>query len=453
MRKICFSLITMGVLLLTACTNDVQTDNEVTGVGTLKTTITFETKETAPRAASSAIPTVRATSASTAIPTVSWANVKQVQLFLYNSTSGKVAFSRTINPSNAQQTFSWTNVPAGTYRVALLANVKSTTDNIATMVGSGFTSGEFTDVNVIGNDFNTKLKIDLKTTALPALPIGSSPFSGGSWSGITGYLPPSEIFTAYSENVIITANAETALTGLDAMVLKREISLLRARVNKEGLPLPQRNQVIFNDSHCFIAVQRLPVGFGLKADTFAGGIMDTPTPTSAYPSSTDNSDVKRVLVGASGTGTYKTTDPGSGYDPSGTGSIIKEGFTMWNDIQVLPNASENERSTLNLTNSSDAPNNRKYFIIISAWVPSGYQFSNDPDTGAARFAATDQPVYWYGNIPGVFTKNVIRDVNLTLLTAGDPGFPPDPTLEGGLKIEVGAPEPWLSAIEISNIDM
>ncbi|WP_148038855.1 hypothetical protein [Proteiniphilum sp. X52] len=412
MKKIYFSLITIGILLFAACTNDVPGNQEVTEGGSLEAKISFDAK------------TLRAAS-STAIPTVSWANVKQVQLFLYDKASGEVKFSHTVTPTSAQQKFSWTNVPAGTYRLALLANVKSNTDDIVTWVNG--TKEEFTNYNVIGKVFNASfnttqgLQIDLKEKSLPTSP--TIPHVWGT--SLRGYAAPSEIFTAYSEDVEIKVGETTVVPELQ---LKREISLLRARFNIKEIPVqpdPTKTVHFDNSESNFIAIQRLPVGFGLKVGTFAGGVMAA-------------SDVDRVLVGSVGADTYKNTDPATGYNPN---KIIDSNFTLWHDIRVLPNASLSE----NLDKEADASSSRRYFIIIGAWVDAGYKFAD------GTVASENKAVYWAGTINGVFTKNVIREVNMTLKT---PGYPiiPEPEDEGGLEITIGLPENWDSVIVNTDIE-
>lgn len=429
MKRIYLCLMTISVLLFSACNNYEVPVNGGEDSGSLQTTFTFESNQNASFPNQSAFnPSLKAGNESTAIPKVSWANVKQVQLFLYNTSTGRVAYSRIVHPTAALHTYTWNNVPAGTYRLALLANVQSGSDNIATSVDGGTTWSPFTEANVIARQLNSALKIDLKQSALP----GGTPVWGSARSG---YTAPSEIFTAYSTGTFtISAGTETEVSGL---ILKREIALMRTRVNPDSLE--QKDKVSFSNTNNFIAIQRLPVGFGLEVSTFAGGILDA------------TSDVNRVMIGASGNDTYKTQDPSStNYEPT---KIIVGSFKYWNDIHVLPNASASEKASEGIQNDSDAPNNRKYFIIISAWVDAGYKFTNDPVTGAERVAQVPQPVYWYGTINGVFTKNVIREVNLTLRTAGDPTIPIDPPLEGTLKIDVGAPENWNSEIESTQMDL
>lgn len=436
MKKIYFSLITIAILLCTACTNDVPGNEKVKETGTLTATISFGT--------GSSLKATRAAE-STAIPTVTWDNVKQVQLFLYDATSGLVTYTKTITPKSGDASFvySWPDVPVGTYRLALLANVKSGTDQdqIDTWVGAGALPTEFSE-NVLGKKFNPTyitnrenddLQIDLRKTTLPGEETTPA-IHNWKHSDLTktGYLPPSEIFSAYSENVTITAGEKTELTGDNKLTLLHEVSLLRARINRKTIPAQPDDAIqppVHNTSSGFIAVQTLPVGLGLKVDNFDGGIFTAP------------SSKGRVLVGSTGTTTYQTVQPTTGYKEGGT--IIGGDFELWQDIRVLPNAPV----SLNIAKDGDAPVGRKYFIIISMVVQPGYIYA----TGEIA-TKTDQPVYWYGEISGVFTRNVIREVNMTLKTAGYPEIPPTPVEYGGLTIELGAPMEWDATIERTDIE-
>lgn len=59
---------------------------------------------------------------------------------------------------------------------------------------------------------------------------------------------------------------------------------------------------------------------------------------------------------------------------------------------------------------------------------------------------TEGPVYWSGLIKQNFTPNTIREVNLTLRSGGTTEVPTKPRDEGGLTIDVTAPEAWSSNI-------
>lgn len=178
--------------------------------------------------------TPKATSLSSAIPVTSWSNINKVQMFLYNNTSGKVAFSAIIDPSTVtgtSKTFQWANVPEGTYQLALVANINSATtggDNVATSLDGGISPTVFDAYNVKDKNLNTQVFIDLKKRA--AFPSGHT-FPAGA----TAYEPSSEIFTAYtSGTVTITEGLVTDLT-TTPLQLKREISLFRVRIDRVRL--------------------------------------------------------------------------------------------------------------------------------------------------------------------------------------------------------------------------
>lgn len=437
MKKIYFSLITIAILLFTACTNNDVPGNEAVETGTLTATISFEGKSAVDGRSTRAV-------GSNAIPTVSWENVEQVQLFLYG-TDGRVAFSRTVIPTASNQTFTWANVPVGSYRLALLANVKSSSDNMATLIGTAPT--EFTDANVIGQVFNTDLKIDLKTIPLPTNMGPSIP--PHDWdvatTGKVGYAAPSEVFTAFKD-ITIAAGAVTTVPATE-LVLRREIAMMRARFNIKQMPdQPVADKARFGNVSDFIVIQRLPVGFELPV----GGVLPAePANQLTRGGSIVNlaSDDKRVMIGETGADTYKTANPTSGYSPT---TILGGDFTLWNDIHVLPNASKSEIESNNLTKGSNLPealNSRKYFIIISALVDKDYVYA---DGSIAQ--ADNSLVYWFGTIDGAFTKNVIREVNMTLTTEGYPDIPVGPGEFGGLEINVGIPENWDSEIVSSDIE-
>lgn len=410
MKKVLFSL-AFAVMLLSSCGSDenIPTSSET---GELKTTIKFDGL------------TQKASSA--AIPITSWSNVNKLQLFLYDN-NGKVAFSDIVDPTKAinsgtDKTFTWLNIPEGTYSLALVANIKSNEDpNVRTSLDGGTNWTSFTGANVVNKILNTDLLIDLNE-------LTSFPSSNLITSGKELYSVASEIFTAYaSKNVIITkGNTATLDANLE---LKREISLMRVRIDRENKKdAPQLNLVKFDHANNFIAIENNPVGIGVKAGSFAGGILATP------------SDKDRVIIGASGTGTYNDKDPlSTDYSPT---NILATTFSLWQDIRVLPNATKAQ----NIAPDKDAPADRRYKIVIVGHVEKGYIFADQ------SVAQGLQPVYWSGTILGVFSPNIIREVNMTITTPGLPEYPEIPEV-GGLEIVVGAPEKWNSKIESGNMDV
>lgn len=424
MKKVFNSFYVLMLLFLSSCASNENVDTTTKGTGELIAKINFSQAQ-GTRATSDA--------ESTAIPKTSWENVKDLQLFLYDSSNGKVAFSKMFKPkvssdgSDGTQAFTFTNVPVGTYKLALVANIYagSTAYNIRTMVNG--TDLTLNTTNVLGKSLTTPdIYADLATTSFPL---------GHTWNNDNSqnqaYFPPSEIFTAYSSSVVEIKEGETATepknnggSSNTALSLTREISLMRVRVNKEDKTpdAPQLSLVDFKHEKSFIAVHRLPKG--LKLD--GTGVFQ-------------DSDKDRILIGAIGTTTFETEDPGSNYrnlDGSTTpAKILKGDYKLWKDIFVLPNTKGTQATT------DDAVAARKYFIVIAGWAKDGYKFAN-----GTSVAAGGQTVYWSGTINGVFSRNVIREVNLNITSPGSPVNPIDPDEVGGLTITVGAPIDWNSIV-------
>lgn len=410
MKKVLISLMT-ATLLLSACSNDEKMDDTHEKVGSFTFQVAFEDAGSGEKAGAT----------STAIPTTSWENIKQVQMFLYEKLTGKVAFSYEIRPTggDGNNVFTWTNIPTGSYDLALVANVKSNTDNVQTYV-NGTTPEQFTDFNVRNRILNTDIFMTLKPKNLP---------SGHVWGADrVGYAESSEIFTAYREDVTISASTPAVL---GTLALLREVSLMRVRVNKKASFLNETGKIVnFADASSFIVIHRMPEKFGMKT---------LYTDSVSYGGVFANSNEKHIMVAATGTGTFKTANPTTGYKSPTT--IIDSDFTLWRDIIVLPNISKIGTPP---TLSATAADNRKYFVVISAMAPAGYILDNGTEL------ATATKIYWSGLIDEVFTPNVIREVNLTIRSRGSIVNPEKPTSEGGLTITVGSPEEWNSAIQVSN---
>lgn len=407
MKKVLFSLASI-VLLLSSCGSDedIQT---ISKTGDLVTTISFD--GITPKAASS-----------TAIPITSWSNVKKIQMFLYNATTGNVAFSAIIDPATStDKKFTWTNVPEGTYELALVANVKSNENDITTSLDGGTTPVMLDPFNVVNKKLNTEIFFDLKKATFPT----GHTFAAGK----VAYAPTSEVFTAYASAVKIEEGKKTDLSVSGPLKLKREISLMRLRIDRTDKleSAPALSTVDFANASNFVSIEKLPVGLGLKLGSFAGGIYATP------------SDANRVMIGSAGVNTFKTADPTTGYKPT---VIVDNKFTLWQDIRVLPNATRAEGKAA----SADADAARRYVIVLAGWAPKDYEYADGTKAPKA------QPVYWSGTVKGVFSPNVIREVNMNIKSKGYPEIP-NPQPEGELIIEVGAPENWNAIIETEDLDV
>ncbi|MFV0419694.1 MAG: FimB/Mfa2 family fimbrial subunit [Dysgonomonas sp.] len=413
MKKVFISLMT-AALLFSACGSDEKLDEGQGGLGSLKVEVDFEEAGSGVKADPAM---------SKAIPITSWANVKQVQMFLYEKATGKVVFTYEIKPTTTQATFNWTNIPVGNYDLALVANVKSSTDNITTYV-NGLTAEEFTNFNSKDRILNTDVFMELKKrSTLPAT---------HTWeAGDIGYDEPSEIFTAYAEDVQIQEGVPASIGPLK---LLREVALMRVRINKNADFLNESGkEVNFADASNLIVIHRMPESFGLK----------TPhTMPINYGGVSSASNDNMIMVAATGAQTFKTADPSSADYTNPT--IIDANFKLWRDIIVLPNVSKSATAVDPAGNAADA---RKYFVVISALAPAGYKLDN----GKVLTAPTK--LYWSGLINEVFTQNVIREVNLTIKSRGDEENPEGPTHQGSLDITVSIPENWNQTIQRTDQDI
>ncbi len=397
-----WSLLT--VLAISSCSdrkNDQEPDSGVKGEFTVK----FAFEETAG---------TKAPAKSTAIPETSWAKIKQMQILIYNSAK-KVIFSDVFAPGSPGSvlTKTYTSIPVGNnYTVAVVANAKQSTENVQTFLQGITGSVEWGNFNVRQKDA-AQMLIKHKPGNFPSFV---------SLSGKTAYKEPASIFMGYATGVNISAGNTTTV---GPIALKREVSLMRVRLNVADSD-PGVNNSTGSDGVDFtkdasILIYRLPDAMKILAGN-DGGVVNTST-------------VNNILSVSGGT-VFNTQDPTQGYNPK---KIIEGNFKMWRDIVVFPNDS---RSTASATGNANV--NRQYFIVISGQGKTGHVLADGTKL------TTPKTVYWSGIIKEKFIPNQIREVNLTLRTGGTTTIPEQPTVEGGLTIQVSTPTAWDSNIVQSN---
>ncbi|MGI6816213.1 FimB/Mfa2 family fimbrial subunit [Bacteroides sp. KG123] len=356
---------------------------------------------------------------STAIPATSWANIKQVQFLLYDAATNNVRFSAVATPNtSAAKTFTYTDVPAGTYKLVAVANAKSSTDKIVTYSDGGTTPVEWDMWNVRQKKADN-LVMKHKTGSFPSFCSAKLTSAGN-----TAYSEPSEIFMGSVDNVVVAAGATISHT----VALKREVSLMRVRLNvKEGQNGVDNNTTMDYTKDASILIYRLPEKMRVLAGN-DGGV--------------DANSLEKHVLSIEGTDVFKKTDPTTGY--SAGGKILKDNFTMWRDIIVFPNngGRANDGAT-----TANADGSRQYFIVVSASGKAGHVLADGTKLDSPA------PVYWSGVVKENFVPNVIREVNLTLRTGGTTDVPTAPTTYGGLTIKVSEPTPWNSNIVESSIIM
>lgn len=355
-----------------------------------------------------------------AVPPTSWSKVSSLQFFLYDA-SGVVRYSVATDPAtggtNPVRTFTYADVPAGTYTLAVVANAGSS--KIASYIDA--TAATWNTYNVRSKNISTLL-LKHKAGSFPSF---ASSLSG---SGVTGgtnaaYEEPAEIFMGYADGITVTSGATT---NVPQFSLTREVSLMRLRLNVQDtesgvVNTSGANGVDFTQN-ASIMIHRLPAQMGVQKN--GGGVTAT--------------SVKNDVLCISGTDVFKTQNP-TDYAPNN--NILKDRFTMWRDVVVFPN---NGGRTNNATPDANADANNMYYIVISGQGQTGHILADGTSLSAPA------TVYWAGLIRGRFTPNIIREVNLTLKSGGTTVVPTDPTEEGSLIINLGDLVPWNSNIVVED---
>lgn len=408
MKKYLLSLLAVAVAGgLASCSKNVQPDGQEDGAkGELVAKITFEGVADNKAALS------------TAVPVTSWTNIRQLQVILYDA-SNVVKYSDIVTPNPGQTTFTWADVPAGTYTLAMVANVKSSTDAVTTSLDGGATVAEWTKFNVRSKSVASQLTIAHKASSFPA-------GVAGDYAGKTAFAEPAEIFMGYQASVTVSNGTTTVVPG--SVALKREVALMRVRLRQNDRTDADNTNVNFNGADASIMIHRLPESMKV-AQGNDGGVGST---------SAENN----ILVAASGTSTFKTGNPTTGYAPA---IIVDADYTMWRDIVVMPNDAGRSNTAANILAVAD----RQYFVVVSGHAPQGHVLAD----GTTVSSASGATVYWSGLVREAFVPNIIREVNLNLRSGGSTDVPPAPTQEGGLTITVSAPAAWNSNIERTDIEL
>jgi hypothetical protein len=362
---------------------------------------------------------------STAIPETSWSNIKQIQVFLYDKQTGVIKFSDMFKPvTSGVQTQTWAMVPAGTYQLVLVANVKSGSDNVETTLVSNGTPVTWTGMNV--RNMPSK---DLGIYHAPLSNGFPTEIGAGLSSGhkLKAYGVPSEIFMAYSKNDVTIKSGEKTDISSDPLTLKREVSLMRVRLRVNDKTQGYDNtKVDFASDDASVLIYTLPEKIGIRAGN-DGGV------------STNSSDAS-VLVAASGKTTFSTTDPTSGYAPA---QIIDTDFKLWRDIVVFPNNGGRKA-----TAGASAPTTQRYYVVVTGHAPENHLLS-DGTTVKSGGAL----VHWSGLVEHSFEPNTIRELNLNLTSGGTLGVPSEPAKEGGLVIKISEPAAWDSNIKATDLEI
>jgi hypothetical protein len=361
---------------------------------------------------------------STAIPVTSWSKINQIQMFLYDP-QGNVKFSDTIRPpqtvGSIQRT--WSMVPAGSYTLTLVANAKSSTDPVVTMVGG--LEQEWTGMNVRNRAISG---LNIKHKPMSAFPTLINTALGAGHT-LKPFEAPAEVFMAHAINVVITSGATTDITSAP-LRLKREVALMRVRLRVSDQSQGFNNaDVKFNHADASLMVYTLPDHINIHQDSTAGGGVST------------TSNDQAVLLAAHGPLTFSDQDPSATTHTPQT--ILDTEHRLWREVVVFPNNGGR------LNPKADAPATQRYYVVVTAHAPQGHLLGNgNPVTNQ-----NGELVHWGGLVEASFEPNTIRELNLNLSSGGTIGIPTEPAKEGGLIIQVNDPLPWDSNIKVTNIDL
>ncbi len=356
-----------------------------------------------------------------AIPVTSWDIIEKVQFFLYGTTgadAGVVKFSSVETPGSGadvsgSKKYTYTSVPEGTYTlVAIASTTKGKMENVTSYVGTS--AADWTKFNVLDKNISS-LSMTHKATTFPSFL--SSEYTGAT--DVKAFSEPAEIFMG-STTVQVQGNTANIAT----VTLKREVSLMRVRLNIGG-----NSDVNFAANNA-ILIRHLPKEMKI-ADGNDGGV-------SAI-------SVTRNVQIATG---LNTANPAvnTGYGSDATKlSILNtaEGFTMWKDIIVFPNSTRAVEAVA-ATAGGNADGLRRYLIAVSGKAQAGHILADGTPLDA------DGTVYWYGIVPEKFLPNQIREVNITLNTGG---YTELPVNEFGDDITVSTPMNWDNNIVTSTVNM
>ena len=134
---------------------------------------------------------------STAVPETSWSNIRQVQILLYDA-SNIVRFSDVVTPTTGNTTFTYTDVPVGTYTMVAIANAKSSTDAINTYLDGGTTPEEW-------NMWNVRQK-QAQNMVMKYKPSTFPTFCAADLSANAAYAEPAEIFMGAVQGVTVSSD-------------------------------------------------------------------------------------------------------------------------------------------------------------------------------------------------------------------------------------------------------
>ncbi len=405
---------------------------------------------------------------SNAVPLTSWDNVASLQIFLYDN-QGVIHFSDVIDASQIQNTlqtnptengsvtYTYTNVPAGSYRLMAVANTNTALLETAAKVKTEIAGQQqpWTAFNVV-NRFIYNCHISCAQSAFPIFYQNQVAASGQ----IRREVPlstPTEIFLGQgftagnNEEVLVEPQKTVAAT----INLKREVSLMRLRLCLSG-QLNDEGQKILNNADINLT-EGGRVDFSRNASIMIATVPDYVIPMAkdrqvgtewlrAGTSWSSSSSAIYVLGYAEGSRSFLSNNPTRGYKEGG--KIIgiegdRYNADAWRDIIVLPN---NNRQQTSGSSQNEPLLQNRYLLIISAMGLPGH-------TTKEGTLTEEKTIYWVGYINQGFAPNKIREVNIVFRDGGSQELPERPDDTGNLTVTVNKPLDWDSAVQDSELPL
>lgn len=470
MKKDIIILVAMVVssMMMDSCSDSVSSlPEEKEGTGTIAFTIDFA-RDDSRASDNNTTGSQPAAPVSTAIPLTSWDNIHSLQIFLYDQNN-YIVFSRYIDGAQIKETlendpfntgkitYTYANVPNGTYHLMAVANANSASENVLTYLDG--LAMKWDERNVINSSIH-RCRMEHKPSVFPAFYLSEI-----AQSGLTRnekpFAEPAEIFMGAGRQVDRPDNMVQVLAEQEVKAeikLERQVSMMRLRLNLAGngddlnnADVNLREGGLLNfSSNASVMIATLPsVMLPLHDDLIVDGVkyFQGVSPLS------NQSDVM-VLAGLDGEPRpFRETNPTVGYVKSGyaedagfPGEIVNIAAdpyhaTSWRDILVMPN----DKNRM-LTDENPVINENRYLLIISAMGLPGHR---------SREGVLEAPhtVYWTGYINEPFEAGKIREVNISFKDGGSQELPVRPDEAGTLTIVVKEPRDWNPVHKVTHVEL
>jgi hypothetical protein len=407
MKKISFIFSAVALVLATvAC--DKNADNtpntDPTATGNVKIHVGFDSKAT------------RVDfdyTKSIGVPATTWTNNIKSLMFVLTDGAGTIRVSRDLGALTGAdhnvKTLTVNDVAAGTgYTGYIIANYDQT----------GITPN-FTPSSAMGQDINDLLFSLVQNTGYTL-----SPEETANAAGTKAYNAAGELFLSRVTGINVTANASTPDVVATPFVLKRAVSMVRARINNQfdnttpGGTLVDNRTVSFGNAASELRIRK--AGNTLN---YAAALDGTKTVSNKVTTSVVYR--KGAWLADVPAGYVKQTSPEvDSATPAVKLDVLDNDQQAFVDILIFPGGA---------TDGAE-----RFDVVVSGWAPAGYITQDGVTIGTGGAL-----VHWNGTVTGTngaVAENDILELNLELRTQGKSTVPAV-TEAGNLDIKVDL-LPW-----------